>query len=201
MNPSPKIAVQADQTKGWLFPDEGPLLFDAGIEAWSYGPLPEVGSYCGKSALWLGHAAEQTGNILWAVDHHRGSPEMQLGHENHDADVADELGRIDTLPTFRRTIALAGLLDSVVPVVGESLIVANHWRMPLGLVFIDASHEAPAVHGDVQAWERYLVVGGLMALHDCSDVGPLWAWDRLLETDRYEHWRTVDTLRISRRVR
>ena len=73
------------------------------------GPLLEIGTYCGKSAVYLGAAARVAGTVLFTVDHHRGSEENQAGWEHHDPEVVDpETGRMDTLPFFRRTIATAG---------------------------------------------------------------------------------------------
>ena len=81
------------------------------------GPLLEVGSYCGKSAVYLGAAALAGDTVCFSVDHHRGSEENQSGWEHHDADVVDPAtGRMDTLPFFRRTIEEAGLEDVVIAV-------------------------------------------------------------------------------------
>src|SRR6266571_1405823 len=99
--------------------DEGLALHDAGRAGAAAGPLLEIGSYCGKSAVYLGGAAREAGTVLFTVDHHRGSEENQPGWEHHDARLVDPAtGRIDTLPCFRRTIEAAGLEDAVIAVVG-----------------------------------------------------------------------------------
>ena len=73
------------------------------------GPLLEIGTYCGKSAIYLGAAAREEGSVLFTVDHHRGSEENQAGWEHHDERLVDpRTGRMDTLPFFRRTIEDAG---------------------------------------------------------------------------------------------
>ena len=38
-------------------------------------PLLEIGTYCGKSAVYLGAAAREAGTVCFTVDHHRGSEE------------------------------------------------------------------------------------------------------------------------------
>src|ERR1700738_4672143 len=130
--------------------DEGLALYDAGVAAAAAGPLLEVGTYCGKSAIYLGAAARAHDTVLFTVDHHRGSEENQPGWEWHDERLVDPAsGRLDTLPWFRRTIAAAALEDAVVAVVGDSPTVARHWRTPLGLVFLDggtAFGVAPGAH-------------------------------------------------------
>src|SRR6266513_4812118 len=110
-----RLLEVARDVKGFMPADEGLALNAAGRDAASVGPLLEVGSYCGKSAVYLGAAARARGTVLFSVDHHRGSEENQAGWEHHDPEVVDpETGRMDTLPFFRRTISGAGLEDVVV---------------------------------------------------------------------------------------
>src|SRR5690606_25698703 len=119
-------------------PAEGLALYDAAASVAIDGPLLEVGSYCGKSTVYLGAGARERGRVVFAVDHHRGSEENQPGWEWHEPDLVDpEVGRMDTLPSFRRTIHDAGLEDTVVAVVGQSPVVARSWGTPLALLFID----------------------------------------------------------------
>src|SRR5215207_2707965 len=131
-------------TKGFMPPDEGDALHEAALHAVAAvpgAPIVEVGSYCGRSTIWLGDAARRSEITLFAVDHHRGSEENQAGWEHHDAEIVDVATHlIDTLPYFRRTIRAAGLEQHVVAVVGESPIVARHWSAPLAMLFIDGGH-------------------------------------------------------------
>ena len=151
-------------------PDEGDALFEAACAAGVAVPgLPflEVGSYCGRSTVWLGAAARQCDTVVFAVDHHRGSEENQPGWEWHDTSLVDpETGRLDTLPHFRRTIAAAGLDDAVVTVVGESPIVARHWATPLSFLFIDGGHGVEPARLDYELWTPHVVSGGTLAIHD-----------------------------------
>ncbi len=145
--------------------DEGLFLHAKALE--SEGPLLEVGTYCGKSAIYLGAAARTTGSTLFTVDHHRGSEENQAGWEHHDAALVDpEFGLMDTLPVFRATIARAGLEDEVVAVVGRSATVAKHWRLPLALLFIDGGHGEEPAHTDYEGWAPWVRSGGLLLIHD-----------------------------------
>src|SRR5205085_3288512 len=128
-------------------PDEGLALHEAAASTNVDGPYLEIGSYCGKSAIYLGAAARSRGTVLFCVDHHRGSEENQPGWEFHEPDLVDPaVGRIDTLPRFRATIAEARLEDVVVAVVGESTTVARWWSTPLALLFIDGGHGRDVAH-------------------------------------------------------
>lgn len=129
-------------------------------------PLVEIGSWCGKSALYLGAAAAEHATLLFAVDHHRGSEEQQAGWEWHDPSLVDETGSIDTLPCFRHTVRTAGLEASVVAVVGESSAVARHWSTPCALVFIDGGHGTVPATADYEGWAPHVAPGGLLAVHD-----------------------------------
>ena len=137
------------------------------------GPLLEVGSYCGKSAVYLGAAARAGGTVLFSVDHHRGSEENQAGWEHHDPEVVDpETGRMDTLPFFRRTIERAGLEDVVVAVVGDSPAIAAALATPLGLVFVDGGHALDVVLADYEGWSPHVAAGGLLVFHDVFEDPP-----------------------------
>jgi predicted O-methyltransferase YrrM len=149
--------------------EEGSALYRVGVIAGrsGLGPLLEVGTYCGKSALYLGAAAREVGTLLVTVDHHRGSEENQAGWEHHDATVVDpRSGRMDTLPFARRAVEEAGLEDSVVLVVGASTTVAAVWSTPLALVFIDGGHGEEVAWADYQAWTPRVAAGGWLAIHD-----------------------------------
>jgi predicted O-methyltransferase YrrM len=155
---------------GFMPPDEGDALYEAALaaaRACPGRPFVEIGSYCGRSTVWLGAAARAAGTVVFAVDHHRGSEENQPGWEWHDASLVDpDIGRIDTLPRFRRTIAEAGLEDVVIAVVGSSPVVASLWSTPLALCFIDGGHGAEPARADYEGWSPHVAPGGTLAIHD-----------------------------------
>jgi predicted O-methyltransferase YrrM len=163
-----RLAV-ARAAKGFMPDDEGLALHEAGVRAAASGtgPLLEVGTYCGKSAVYLGAAAAAGGTVLFTVDHHRGSEENQSGWDFHDHDVVDgRTGRMDTLPWFRRTIEDAGLEDAVIGIIGQSPTVAAYWTTPLGLLFIDGGHGGDVAWADYRAWVPKVATGGRLAIHD-----------------------------------
>jgi predicted O-methyltransferase YrrM len=187
--------------------DEGLALHDAGRAAAAVGPLVEIGSYCGKSAVYLGAAARTGGTVLFSVDHHRGSEENQVGWEHHDTGVVDPAtGRMDTLPFFRRTIEQAGLEDAVVAVVGDSPAVAAHWRTPLGLVFVDGGHALDVVVADYEAWSPHVAPGGVLLFHDVFEdpkeggQAPFEVWKRAVASGEFIPVSTTGSLRVLRRV-
>jgi len=184
--------------------DEGDLLFGTALEHLGGGPGLEVGSYCGKSAIYLGAAAQATRSVVFTLDHHRGSEENQAGWEHHDATLVDpELGAMDTLPVFRRTIALAGLEGEVVAVVGHSTTVAAHWRTPLSLLFIDGGHAEEHAQNDYSGFAHWVLPGGALVIHDVfedpQDGGqaPFHIWQRAVDAGAFEPaGRTVGSMRV-----
>jgi predicted O-methyltransferase YrrM len=157
----------ADAAPGFMPPAEGLALFDAAARYAARGPVLEIGSYCGKSTIYLTAAARAAGQLVVTVDHHRGSEEHQPGWEYHDPGLVDPAaGRLDTLPRLRATLAAAGLEEHVVVVVGRSADVARLWRTPLGLVFIDGGHTEAAAVTDYEGWAPWVAPGGALAIHD-----------------------------------
>jgi len=156
-----------EQIKGFLDPDEGMRLFDTALKASRLGPCLEIGSYCGKSAIYLGTACKAGNTILFSVDHHQGSEEQQPGEEYFDPELFDQRAyQMDTFPLFRKTLDLAGLEDAVVPMVCRSEIAARAWKTPLGLVFIDGGHAFETALTDYRSWAAHIVPQGYLLIHD-----------------------------------
>jgi MMP 1-O-methyltransferase len=201
------LLALARAARGFMPDDEGLALHRLARERLPHGPALEVGTYCGKSALYLGAAARTVGGVVFTVDHHHGSEENQPGWEHHDPTLVDpRTGRIDTLPFFRATVEDAGLGDVVVAVVGESATVAAHWRTPLSLLFVDGGHGESPAHADYTGWAPWLLPGGLLAIHDVfpdpADGGrpPYEVYLRALASRCFVDVETVGSLRVLRRV-
>jgi predicted O-methyltransferase YrrM len=196
----------ARAAKGFMPDDEGMALHDAALAAGRLGPLLEIGTYCGKSAVYLGAAARAAGTVLFTVDHHRGSEENQAGWEHHDTEVVDpRTGRMDTLPFFRRTMEDAGLEDVVIAVVGRSIPIADAWRTPLAFLFIDGGHAEDVAMADYEHWAQHVIAGGTLAIHDVFEdpaaggQAPFHVWKRAVE-DGFEPGGVTGSLRVLRRA-
>ncbi len=196
--------------KGFMPEDEGMLLHRRALEQLAHGPVLEVGTYCGKSAVYMGAAARVVGGpqaVVFTVDHHHGSEENQAGWEHHDASLVDSrTGRMDTLPVFRRTIEDAGLEDVVVAVIGQSTTVSAHWRTPLSLLFIDGGHAEVHAQNDYSGWAHHLAPQGLLVIHDVfadpADGGqaPYHVYQRALASGAFTEEEALGSLRVLRRT-
>ncbi len=202
-----RLFALAEQVQGFMPPDEGRALYDAARRYLQAGVGVEIGTYCGKSTLLLGAAAQQTGAVLYTVDHHHGSEEHQPGWEFHDASMVDEVtGLFDTLPTFRRTLDAAGLDDHVVAVVGKSPVVARGWGTPLRFLFIDGGHSEAAANQDFEGWAKWVAVGGALVIHDVfpdpRDGGrpPYLIYCRAIDSGQFREVSATGSLRVLERV-
>ncbi len=191
---------------GFMPLDEGQALTDAALEAGRRHPAGtwlEVGAYCGKSAVYLGAAAEATSSVFYSLDHHHGSEENQSGWEHHDTTLIDAVdGRLNTLPQWQRTIADAKLEATVIGLVGPSLVVANHFPVELDLLFIDGGHGHDVAWADYRAWTPKVRSGGTLLIHDVfpdpADGGrpPYEIYCAALESGRFSEVRAVGSLRV-----
>jgi len=202
-----ELLEHARAAKGFMPEDEGAFLHTIALERLGMGPALEVGTYCGKSAIYLGAAARNAGNVVFTLDHHRGSEENQAGWAHHDASLVDpELDLMDTLPVFRRTIAHAGLEEEVVAVVGRSTTVATYWRTPLSLLFIDGGHAEEHAQNDYSGFAHWVVRGGALVVHDVfarpEDGGqaPFHVWQRARASGAFEPAGTVGSMRVLTRT-
>ncbi|WP_153182896.1 class I SAM-dependent methyltransferase, partial [Streptomyces sp. E5N298] len=207
---SPDVLAAFEAAKGFMPAHEGRALYAAAVEAGGLGlPLLEVGTYCGRSTVLLADAARRAGVTALTVDHHRGSEEQQPGWEYHDPETVDpELGVMDTLPAFRRTLHRAGLEEHVVALVGRSPQVAAVWNSPLGLVFIDGGHTDEHANADYEGWAPHVADGGLLVIHDVfpdpadefTGQAPYRVYLRALASGAFIEVSATDSLRVLRRT-
>ena len=206
MDPDTQAAAEA--ARGFMPPDEGLALHDAALGVpHGRSPLLEIGAYCGKSTIYLGAAARARGTVVLSLDHHRGSEENQAGWEHHEPDLVDlAVGKMDTLPWFRRTVHDAGLEGTVVAVVGDSPTVGALWRIPLSLLFIDGGHGPEPAHRDYETWVPWVEPEGLLAIHDVfpdpADGGrpPYEIYRRALDSGAFTEVGATGALRVLRRT-
>ncbi len=204
---SDRLLRAAEEAEGFMPAAEGRALYEAAAEYCRRGPVLEIGSYCGKSTIYLAAAASAAGQLVVTVDHHRGSEEHQPGWEYHDPRLVDAAtGRLDTLPRLRGTLAAAGVEDHVVVVVGRSADVAGLWRVPLGMVFIDGGHTEQAAVTDYEGWAPWVAPGGVLAIHDVfpdpADGGraPYLIYQRALKSGAFTEVRAEGSLRLLERT-
>ena len=192
MLPDPQLIKSV---KGFLDDEEGRRLYTLALEAGQRGACLEIGSYCGKSTLYLGAACRCNNAVLFSVDHHRGSEEQQPGEEYFDPDLYDPFsGRFDSVRNFRQTLAQGGLEDTVVPIVCHSKLAARQWATPLSLVFIDGGHAHETVATDYHAWSPHIIMEGFLLFHDVFEdprqggQAPYQVYKAAIETGDYrEH--------------
>lgn len=200
------LPIDVDHVKGFLDKTEGEALYQLALSAAELGPCLEIGSYCGKSALYLGTACQQKHSLLFAVDHHRGSEEHQLGEEYHDPELFDkEVNKLDSFREFRKTLMRANLEDTVVPIVAASHLAARYWNTPLSLVFIDGGHSLQAALDDYQLWHPHIIPGGYLAIHDVfpnpADGGrpPYEIWQMAIASGLFEEQPLIKSLGVLQR--
>ncbi|MFF7459299.1 class I SAM-dependent methyltransferase [Kitasatospora sp. NPDC008115] len=205
--PRPEVLAAFEGATGFMPVDEGLALYAAAVTAARRTGLPvlEIGTYCGRSAILLADAAREAGTVALTVDHHRGSEEQQPGWEYHDPTLVDpEVGRMDTLPRFRRTLHAAGLEEHVVALVGRSPQIAALWGGRLALVFIDGGHTDEHATADYEGWAPHLAPEGLLVVHDVfpdpADGGqaPYRVYLRALD-EGFEEVSVTGSLRVLRR--
>ncbi len=203
----PSLPIDIESVKGFMDPAEGAALHDAALGAAERGPVMEIGSYCGKSTVYLGAACKARGALLYAVDHHRGSEENQPGWEHHDPQTWDaNAGAMDTLPFFRDTLRRAQLEDTVVAIVTKSRLAARHWNIPLSMLFIDGGHALEMAMIDYRGFSPHVMQGGILAIHDIypdpKDGGqaPYEIYKLALASGLFEKLAMVKSLGLLRRI-
>ncbi len=198
-----KLPSHFNSVKGFLDHNEGICLYNHALSSSKKGPILEIGSYCGKSTIYLATAAKEYNCSVYSVDHHTGSEENQVGWEYHDIELFDEeTGKINSFPEFMRNLRKANLLDTVIPIVSDSSLVSRDWKIPLSMVFIDGGHTMEAAFNDFNNWKDKIIKGGILAIHDVfpnpDDGGrpPFEIYRKALSENNFKEVEAVKSLRI-----
>ena len=189
-----------EEIKGFMPNHEGEALMSWAKTFSKIGQLLEIGSFCGKSSIYLGLAAKEKNQVVFTIDHHKGSEEHQLNEEYFDPEIYDEsLNSVNTFPLFLKNIRIFDLEDSVIPIVSSSASVAKGWNKNLGMVFIDGSHSLESATLDYESWGSNIKNGGALVIHDIFEdpnlggQAPYEIYKRALN-DGYKLYERVDTI-------
>ena len=203
-----KLPFNINKVKGFLDPKEGDALYSYAKQYSISGSCLEIGSYCGKSAVYLGMAVKENGQKLYSVDHHKGSEEQQPGEEYFDPDLKSKDGDgIDTLPFFLDTIEKSKLQSFVIPIVSTSEEANEDLDINFDMIFIDGGHSEEAAQKDYDLWTNRINIGGILAIHDVfpnpKDGGrpPYNIYIKALESGNFEELEVVKSLRLLRKIK
>ena len=159
-----------DSIKGFLAHEEGLFLYKLAKKYCLKNFAVEVGSYCGKSACYIGQACKENKTYLMTIDHHRGSEEQQYGEEYFDPDEYNyDKEIVDTLPTLLKNIQKFRFEEVILPVVNSSELASKEIENNIDLVFIDGSHTFESARKDYVSWKNKIRIGGILAIHDVYD--------------------------------
>ncbi|WKZ17917.1 MAG: class I SAM-dependent methyltransferase [Candidatus Jettenia sp. CY-1] len=155
-----EIKKIVDNVDGWLTDKEGELLYTLAKNCTSENVIVEIGSWKGKSTIWLGMGSKRGNKLkIYAIDPHKG--------HKHRPD------KIETFEEFQRNIKKAKIDDIITPIVKTSEEAAKNFDEPITLIFIDGNHEYDHVKLDVELWFPKVTEGGILAFHDTAS-GNRW---------------------------
>lgn len=124
---------------------EGPYLYSLAQFGAKLGAVVEIGTYKGRSAIWLAKGAQAVGGqLVYTIDPHYGGSESEL----------------------RENISRSGLSSVVIPMVMPSMQALENWKVPIGFLWIDGDHSYEGARSDFYGWSRHVIEGGVLALHD-----------------------------------
>ena len=193
------IDNEIDNLKGFMPKHEGIALTKWSEKFSSIGPIMEIGSYCGKSAIYLSKGAILNDQLVYTIDHHFGSEEHQIKEEYFDSEIFDYKNqRVNTLPLLIKNITKIQV-KNIVPIVSNSVDIASKWNAKLGMVFIDGGHSFKAANNDYVSWSTKIKKNGALVIHDIfenPDEGrqaPFEIFQKALKNN-FEVYERVDTL-------
>ena len=169
-------------TEGMINFDEAMLLYCLAREVRS-GCIVEVGSYRGRSTVFLGNGSLDGVQVpVYAVDPHK--------------DFVGVLGGIfgpKDRTAFYRTMLETGCSEIVSLINLSSEHFASTWTTPVSLLWIDGDHSYEGVKRDFECWLPHLTMGALIAFDDATNpvLGPRKLIDELVASGDFEEVESV----------
>ncbi len=159
-----KLINRINQINGWLDEKEALKLYEIARSLPPEAVIVEIGSYEGKSTVWLGKALRKnrTGK-LYSVDHHIGSPEK-----------GESEATVNTWEKFRQNINKFGLEETVTAIKKDSSWAVIDFDKRIDLLFIDGNHEFEEVDRDWRLWTKKLSENAWVVLHDATVLPGPW---------------------------
>jgi len=188
-----KIKKIVHKVQGWLTDREGEFLYNTAKNCKGKGVIVEIGSWKGKSTIWLGKGAKSGNKVkIYAIDPHFGSSEHKKWY-----------GKCWTYEEFKKNIKNAEIDDIVVPIVKISKDAAKDFNEPVEFIFIDGAHEYELVKLDFKLWFPKLINGGIMAFHDTFKwPGPKKVVEKfVLKSKNFRNVGFVDSITFAQKVK
>ncbi len=152
--------------KGFMPNHEGMALCKWAEKFSKLGHVLEIGTYCGKSSIYLSFGAKKNNKYIFTIDHHKGSEEHQINQEYFDDEIYDKLNeRVDTFPLLIENINKLKI-NNIVPIIGSSKEVSSCWKSKISMLFIDGGHSFESANSDYECWESKIINGGCLVIHD-----------------------------------
>lgn len=136
--------------------------------------IVEIGSFRGKSAVFLALGSADVGGRVLCIDPHMnfaGAERERYGQADHEALVA--------------AVRRHGVDERVTPIVRTSEEArAEYDGAPIDLLWVDGDHNYEPARRDFEMWAPLVAVGGIIAGHDYSHgAGVRRAWDEVVGAD------------------
>ena len=186
--------------KGFMPQHEGEALAKWAEKFSTMGAALEIGTFGGKSSLYIAAGSSINEQLVFTIDHHRGSEEHQTGEEYFDPDIYDAvLSRVNTVPLMQSNLSKFEESKYIVPMIANANALAAVWTVELGLLFIDGSHTEVSAQNDYANWHTKIITGGALVIHDIFEnpeeggQAPFLIYQKALK-DGFNLYERVDTI-------
>ena len=186
--------------KGFMPQHEGEALAKWAEKFSSMGPALEIGTFGGKSSLYIAAGLSVNEQLVFTIDHHKGSEEHQTGEDYFDPDIYDALlGRVNTVPLMQSNLSMFEESKYIIPIIANANSLALIWTIKLGLLFIDGSHTESSAQNDYANWNTKIISGGGLVIHDIFEnpeeggQAPFLIYQKALK-DGFSLYERVDTI-------
>lgn len=173
---------------GWLTKNEARLLYDTTCKLNGAGAIVEIGSWCGKSLMFLVAGALKSQNTCKKI-----SIDPFVNSKDEPNGMYD---------VFVNNLKKLNIWDNVTHIKEKSQVAGSNFKEKIELIFIDGFHKYEAVKKDYELFFPNLVDGGFVLFHDViSYTGPFTLVKELAKNDdKFKILRYEDNCLLAQKV-
>jgi predicted O-methyltransferase YrrM len=161
-----ELSLAIEKVPGMITPQAGKRLFELAASQTLSGDIVEIGSWQGKSTLYLAHSlvVNPTGK-LYAIDHFKGNPGKEALYQAQQKDLSDLKSIFESnMRRFNvdKKITLLNMPSS------QASRTLTKKKIQIRLLFIDGCHEYAGVKQDFVQFYDLILPGGIIVFDDFS---------------------------------
>ena len=162
-----KYLAQARLIEGWTTPPELLALAEVSKGLPNDAQIVEVGSFLGRSSVMIAGSRKLQGSgKVHCID------PFDASGDSYSTEIYENIEKESKLTLrerFDHYVKISNVQDYIEVYSGTAESVAEHWKTPIDLLFLDGDQSPIGARSSYDHWIPFLKCGGMIMIHNSGD--------------------------------